>query len=455
MMSEPPQLSGNELPRWQAHLGGTFTVECNGKDLGPPPSKATAVLLAGLLARPDTWIFRDELARRLYPGKPVEDAKTALRQSISRLKEWVGADAVKIEHSRLKAARKDWLVDLTLPNGQPAAAPQISPGISHPWFDQMRSHWGANQDTENLSPVQNHFEQLVLDSIELDVDLARSILAGGQRIFESLEVGTQTEFLARTRPKSRSDPYAREHMEMTGTLLLRSFIVRDALAAYQRAYRMAAQARDRANAARISGLVLFTFIESGDFDSAENWNNRMRLAGGGGQLTQINAKAAFLWNAYSLDEAIVAMKEGEAIVESADRAQQAHFWSNFAVLAAEANQRDFSELCSENARRLMNEQLDLWIKHTLLLAGGTRAMMAGNFPEAFEQLETLRRITQEQHYLIEVLYAEEALAEANARAGDLKRAAELWRHAEKTRKGAQVRLTPRLLARKKRIMQRF
>lgn len=439
---------------WQAKLGGRITVISNGIELGPPENKTVAVLLIGLLSRGADWSSREELARLLYPESDPSSRRAALRQTLFRLRRWLGESALEEVQDRIRLAHGAWSYDLVMADGEVAPTPMIAPGLAHPWVEALRLKWVPPSTTVEEDYAAN-FAVAVQTVASKDPDTARSILVGGANLASCLSVDTVGLLLGLTQPKDRRDPFAFEHIEMRCVLYERLGHLREAKAEQIRAYRLASQQRRHDNVIRAGAMLLFLETEDGQMGEAAAWVDYLQnsLNADTKSLFFCNARAAYLWNMHRLDEAVAQMGQAIPRVLSADRATKLHFWTNYAALSAEAGCMELGRDTLMEARSLAVPGLDVLQLTTLDFAQATGLMNAGRAEEAISLFQATRAATASRSAVLAEWYSIEGMAEALALAGRRPEGIRLWRSVEAERLSRCTRLTPRLLARRGRIMR--
>jgi hypothetical protein len=439
---------------WHAKLGGQTTVLSDGVEIGPPENKSVAVLLVGLLSRGPNWSSREELAGRLYPESDLGTRRASLRQSLFRMRKWLGAAALEEARDQVRLAAGSWTYDLLLANDERASAHMIAPGLIHPWIEELRAEWAPTPAGAPDDGVAS-FAAAVQAAARKDPDTGRRLLVGGALLTDSLSVDLFGTLLGLTQPKDRRDPLAFEHLDLRRSLYQRLGCMREAKAAQLRAYRLASQQRHAAHMISAGAIMLFLEVEDGQLGEAAAWVDYLQNVRNADtkSLLFCNAKAAYLWNMNRLDEAVAQMSQAIRRIPSADRATRLHFWTNFSVLCAEAGRADLGLDALAEARSLAIPGLDIASLLTLNLAEATRLMLVKRTDEAVALLEGNRSAAVIRGNVFVDWYAAEAMAEALAIEGRVAEAKRLWAGTESLRLSRCTRLTPRLLARRARIMR--
>jgi tetratricopeptide (TPR) repeat protein len=438
---------------YKVRLGGTFEVEGPSGTLSAPPNRTIATLFLGLLARGESWSGRDDVAQLLYPSSEMTSARTAFRQSLVRLRKWIGDASVELGRDCLRLKPDVFSIDLTLPDGSPAPPPLIAPGLNHPWADYVRSQWRPLPKVADDTPGLQ-FCRTVLDVATLDRDCGRSLLVGGWELAQLVTPIEISEMLNATRPNDRRDPHACEHLMMRGTFLYWVGAIREACETYMKAARIARLQRDSGLSYHARAFVLFGLVESGEMGAAADWIKRLSAEESrrSQSLLQLNALGAYHWNNGEVATAIDIYSKAQRHIPGANRMQKLHFWTNFAVLLAEAGMSEDCQAAAATAHEHLNPRVDKHSALTLDFAEATR-LMQDQPGRAAQILERMCAESTKIGWTMSELYAQEALAEAYALCRQSALAHQTWQRAEALRKRFSGRLTPRLQARKARIRQ--
>lgn len=435
-----------------AHIGGRIEIWRDGKRMPDPPNRSVAVLLIGLIERKESWSGRNELAQRLYPGESAHRANAALRQSITRIRRWLGDDVLESGDARIRL-REPWEIDLNFAHGEPAAGQRIAPGIRHPWMEELRLRWSPAPSLPEIRFAQAYAEA-VEEMSKVDTDVARSTMVGGAALLALLPTATVGRLLGLTSPKDRRDPFCFEHAELEISLLTRMGDLMGALAAGNRAFRMATHQRATALIDRATSSMLFMSVEAGRISEAKGWLARISETErvGKTRLLLSNARAAYAWNQTQFDEALDQMQRAERFIEAAERAERLHFWSNYFILAAEAGKGDRAQDCEAKVRELLRPQIDLAADHCLELGLAELDLLSQRFEKAADRVRSLVESARRDEHELMTWYAQELLAEALCRTGNQSEGRSVWESVEAKRLRQGLRLTPRLRARKARII---
>ncbi len=431
-----------------------------GRSLGPPPNRTVAVLLLGLLFRGHAWTGRDELDSCLYPDSDSISARNAVRQSLFRLRRWLVEDALEFECDRVRLRPGAFEIDLRLPDGRAASHALVAPGLCHPWLEEIRcglsdSGQGVALRGPSAQRAAHAFLQAVKRTAEFDRDAGRALLLGGQQLHDALGSKQLYNLLRLTSPKERRDPLAVEHLELQGRLLYKELSLGAAIDRYRHAHRLAVLQKNTDAAQRTQAMVVFALIESGQMAAARQLmpslaKRTTRKARA--YLIGQNAIAENFWNSNRLGDALRVMQDASGFIDCAEREQALNFWCNYSLLAAEAGDGDRSIEGAARVEALRPTELDLWVGLVLGLAEAARLVAAQRPVEAAALLNALCVRSAEEGFPLRRLCAQEAEAEALALAGQTRQAVALWNGAETVRRESGLRLTPRLLAKKRRIL---
>lgn len=440
---------------WHVKLGGQLSVWKDGSELPGPENKTVGVLLVGLLFRGSDWSSRHELANLLYPDSEEHSKRTALRQSLLRLRRWCGPDCIEEKQGLIRLSEGAWSYDLTLANGEGALASMIAPNLDHPWIEAIRQSLTPQKQEQAIEAVED-FATAVGNAASIDKDTGRSLLVGGAALIQSLPIEQLRNLLSMTQPKDRRDPFTLEHQQLRAHYYERLGCYREVKETGLRAFRLATQQRKQEAMITSGAYMLFYEIEDGQMGEASAWIDHLqsRLHADTRSLFFINAKAAYFWNMNKHEIAIDLMSQGIRRLASADRSTQLHFWVNYAVLCAEARHLDQADEALNEAKPLVIDQFDQPRIQTISYARAIVHMHRGNCDESVQMLRTLASISYNDHYSLPgIWYANEGLSDALMSRGDLAEARSIWLANEKSRLSFCTRLTPRLQARRSRVLR--
>ncbi len=426
------------LMQLKIRLSGDLTVLHH----GPPPDRAVAMLLVGLLSLGEEWTPRTKVAQLLYPESTSIDAGNALRQAIFRLKGWLGEDIVQ---SQLGTIRNDpTKVEADWGDGT-----NLVPWLEHPWADHLR---GRPAPTPAEASHFRDYVQAVESTALVDRESARGILLGSKALGANLPSEDATRLLSITRPANQDEPLAFEHVVMRADLQYRLNDLSRASDSYQRAHRIAKHLKSPAKLAQTAAMCAFVSMERGEMGKAKDWMDQCSRSERFVSVKSllINVQGAYLWNMERPDEAIALMYRTRPSA-STDRLQQLHFWSNFSALCAESGDFNLLAQAEDEVQRLIIPSVDLRYHSTLNFAKAMRLMRQGSLDEAQGLLEAICADSIAHGQQMTLAYALEALAEVHAKAGESRYAKGVWTKAETIRKESCPRLTPRVAARKVRV----
>ncbi|MBX3111611.1 MAG: hypothetical protein KF857_06340 [Fimbriimonadaceae bacterium] len=413
------------LPGYVIKLGHDRRAWRGGEELLHPPTRATEQLLYYLAEKFPARLERRAVAARLYPEASERAAFNALRQTVHRLKQWLGAEAVVSDAKSIGLSPDLWEVE----------SQEVEPGT-----------YVLKQDDKPVNT--GSFKDLVMHMATLDKEVARGLLLGGREIAINLNLPDLYDLLKAATPTSMKEAGAYEHLAFYGRYFHKTALFNKAIAAHTRVYRHAGQNRRHALMSNAAAWLLFTYVEMGDMATARQWlpevvgSDRSHA----GRLFAANAMACCLWNDMEIDDTYAEFEKAAKVIYSASRSDQSHYWSNYAVFAAESGRFALSEECQERAASLRVSGLDTVSKGNCLLASALCQRHAGDFAGAVSTLEQYRAEEAARGQELGVVYANEALAETRAMMGQHLLARKLWATAERTRAAGGGMLTPRLKA---------
>src|ERR1044072_669385 len=306
----------------------------DGLGLGPPATRLAAALLIGLLSRRGEWVARRTAASRLYPGEDETQARQALRQTLHRLRGWLGTEAIEATTAHLRV-ESNWSIDLLLPDGKAATFGLIAGELDHEWIDEVRLNWSRSAVSQLGSADKAYFE-LILSTAALDPDAARSMLPMGRPNLCRCDPSTLAQVLMATRPPNPDAPFAAADYEIRGMYEGASCNFPIALKFLEKAYRIATAQGQHKDANRVAGHLLYCLIESGDEAAANVWASRLRNSPWNALFSH-NAIASEMWNRNDHAGATQPTLPSDRPPSAATREERLHFWSNLSILAAEAS----------------------------------------------------------------------------------------------------------------------
>lgn len=414
------------IPGFRIEVGLETKVWRDGQELNDPPTAATLLLLKCLAEAFPHSAERRALAHKIYPLSAGQASMNALRQTVFRLRQWLGAEAIRAEDRALALDPSRWQVVVSKP-------PEHEGGTG--------------------SRIRDSFKSLVHDLSTLDVEAARSLFLGGRRLAESLPLNDLADLLKATRPNSNKEHGAMEHMLYHGRYYHQTLQFNRAETAHLRVFRLATQSKRHAVSSSAAAWLLFTYVEKGDLVAARSWlaqvvNGDRTISG---RLFAANAKACYLWNTMEQSDARDQFDFASRLLHHSSQADQAHYWSNFAVFAAESRETSLYEDCAARARSLAVPGIDMISEHNILLASAIVLRDKGEHAQSISVLDTLRRNESARGHTLGVVYEMETAAETYAAMGHKSAAIHLWSEAEAMRAAGGGKLTPRLQAMKSRI----
>jgi hypothetical protein len=423
----------NKGPQVVLRLGEELHADVNGAYAGMAPNESVAVL-AVLLARSGTGErSRLALAKEIYPRSGHRAGRTALRQALKRLRDWIGAETVVTGVDRLAPAG-EWTLEV-----RHDRAHAVASAYRHPFFADM---WSETKKEPVWTPLAR-FSNTVRELARHDLDSARGMLLGAPAFARSLSPHEYLSLLNLTRPRSRTDPEAFEHCLSTAWAHSSLGELGQALEILRRGLRIATHAGRAALIARSLSMQLFVLLEMGDLAGAWNLVGPLRASPGRRRLLVDNAIAAFHWNSGDPRSALEIVKTHVGSAKGESRMDQLHFWVNAAVLAGEAEDHLFQDEALAKAETFLLPHLEPEARALLRLAELKRSCQTDPRGAA-KSLSQLHRQAAQDGRLLLANYVAEALAFAHARSGDLARAEEAWNEASNFRRARGWRLSPRV-----------
>lgn len=430
---------------WHLDLRWEVRLTRNGRSQPPAPNATVAMLLTGLAARKGEWTDRATLAALLYPLQDPDKARAALRQSLRRLRIWIGEEGIESDGDLVRLSDSAWTVELG--HGEVP----VAPGLTHPWMDRLRDQWFPSQTS--AAPVQE-FVNTVERAALLDRNVARAVLVGGRVLSQSLKMDTLLGLLAQTRFDDRRDPFVMDHMAMRAQAEVTLMAFQQATATYHKMSRLAHHLGNRREIKRCLIESAFLELEIGDIRSARQ---SFSLVGEPGDLNPdrllaANCRGCYYWNLARYDQALEEMRLAMRFVPSVDRTQRLHYIHNYAVLAAEAGETKLALDLIDRAREYLVPEMHTYARYYLELALNTVDLRMGRVGEAVAGFTRLYEEAGSFQWTISQVYCEERLAECYAREGNSQRAKATWQRAESQRRAAGAKPNPRLIALKARAL---
>ncbi len=431
---------------WRLSLESGLTVENEAGSLGPPPNSTVAVLLILLAARNGAVVSRAELAARLYPGSPRPEALNALRQSLFRLRGWLGHDGVQAEGAGVRLTPTAWTLVPDVLGGERMDSILLA-GVDHPALDPLRREWSRPTGV-SLDDTARAFVAVVKGLVDVDVDAARGVFVAGGPLLGRLGNENVAELLRQTKPKTRLEPYALEHRERAAFFYCHVAEFERALTHFVDVFRIARRSGKAEVSLRAASHVVCLLIEMGEMREAEGWLDRVSGdAKPGSKLDLLNSQACLYWNAGDHERALASMAEAKGYLAAADHAGRVRFWVNYSLLSAEAGRVELSREAVAQATDL-SPQDGSAPNPALEVAQALQWAKGGEPHRAIDLLSRSLRKTRDGGNRVGAMYVEETLAELLAGVGNAREAKNLWHSARGKRLGKH---NPRTLARHRRI----
>src|ERR1022692_2214141 len=150
-------LSAQDLPcrilrqmRFKVGLRSEFSLWADGQELSVAPNRSVAVLLVGLLDKEECWTSRADLSRLLYPESDTVCALNALRQTLFRLRKWLGEDVTEERFGGIRLIPGVMTSSWPVARITQAMAPEdLAPGRDRPWIDAIRLERRAQREVKS------------------------------------------------------------------------------------------------------------------------------------------------------------------------------------------------------------------------------------------------------------------------------------------------------------------
>ncbi len=412
---------------WEIGLGGRFAVTRDGQKLGSPPTRLTAVLFCALVQQNGEWMSRSEIGDKLYPDSDPESKKTALRQTLSRMRHWLGDEVLRTSNGCVRIAIEKCLVNISLKDGSPARYAQIAPGFDHPWMDELRAHWSPVSQQQPRTRFQD-LTHSVLRLGRQDPSMGRGLLVASSELFDHISTKDLSEMLTATAPKRGREPLAAEHLMLRSAHAFRSLAIQRAQDLGFQAWQMANQKKQVPLAATMASWLMFFATEMGDRVQSRHWLNYIDNAGApeNSKLLSINALMCFHWNWGDFGEAERHVQQGLKVIHSHSRRDQIHFFTNSSAFYSEGRQYRAAEDCLRQAESLIIPDLDLDAATGIQHAQTKLFPNIGRPEEALKIGEELATACKSLENPIHGLYASEAEARALAIIGRTRESAQAW-----------------------------
>lgn len=417
-------------------LSHGFEVSVNGKTLAEPyPTKATAELLLILAASAPKLVHRAELASKIHPSLDQGRASNALRQTLFRLRKWLGADLVVSRKGYLGLVG-GWHVEPAV--AEPSASFATSMEPTQSWVDFSPAPPGS----ANPSALY----QLVMSLAAQDADVAREILVSASTLLESCRFTQVQEMFRACKPQRASSPRASEYYILRSQQNIRSCQMATGVKDAETAYQIARHNNRRTLLAQCLSNCLFACLEAARMEESTFWLQRLHDFQSviSTRLLTINAEFAYHWNSGNIHQAVKAMGRGLAQMNTANRRSQLHFFSNASVFCAEIGEIGQAIQFLDSAKGLLMPTLDALFSLTILLAEAEIALACGDVGTALETCHKTLEHAEELDWPAVRLYSLSQLARAHSRLGHAEKATHAWLENEQLRKRSGGGLSPRL-----------
>ncbi len=439
----------------QIEIYDTFTLYREGEEMPPPPDRTVEALLFGLIFQESRWMSRIEIARKLYPTSDDHVAQNALRQSIYRLRQWLGQDVIESKGRLLRLIPQGVLINWPVTNPadiERVDPARIAPWLSHPWANSLRNGLTPLPAQKRLD-VEKHLSRAVESALIHDQVAARRILHGGLDVFETLPIAELGRLLRLTQPRTSSDPLAYEHLHCWGEYFGVTGAMLPALDSHKQAFQVAQNLKLRSKSVLSACGVVFAALEIGDTELAKVWLERAKnkCKSSVTLVTVAIAEAAYLWNINCMHEALTTMQEVEPAAVDVERKLSVHYWLNLGVLAAESGDCEASISARAAADKLIISEISPRTAWKSRFAHGSRLMAEGNFVGAHQEFLEIAKHSRESSLSMAEIYALEASAESLAMNGQHCMAVQAWQQAKTLRGKGKMGASPRVTARKERI----
>lgn len=417
-------------------LSNGFEVCLDGRMVAKPyPTKATAELLLILAASAPRLVHRANLAAKVYPLLDQGHASNALRQTLFRLRNWLGADVV-VARKGLIGLAGDWHVEPAVGGPSADVAAEMEPTHGRVGFSP------APPGLANQSALH----QLVMALAGEDADVAREILVSASTVLESCRAAQVQAMFRACKPVRSSCPLACEYYLLRSQQHIRSCQLANGVKDAETAYRIARHNNRRTLLAQCLSNCLFAFLEAARMEESAFWLQRLHDFQSviSTRLLTINAEFAYHWNSGSIPQAVAAMGRGMAQMHTATRRSQLHFFANASVFCAEIGEPGQAIQFLDSAKGLLVPGLDSLHCLVLILAEAEIALACGDLETAQEICQSALGMVDEMEYPATRLYVLSQSARIQSRLGNTEKAAQAWFENEQVRKRSGGGLTPRL-----------
>ncbi|MCO5297796.1 MAG: hypothetical protein M9921_13160 [Fimbriimonadaceae bacterium] len=427
-------------------VGGDEVAVFRGDEpLPAPPTRATLALLIGLCHSGETWSLRETLAAKLYPESTPSNRRVSLRQTLSRLRRWVGADRLEVTRTHLRLAPGFEFEPLAPP---PPGGVSF-PAPDHSWLARLPGDRPESSRPHEPS-VEDAFANLVHRVARVDRDEARALLVGGVDLASRLSPDQLFDLLSEVRPRDRRDPEVFGYLMLLAEAHHRAMSWHRSLSSAARAERHAVHRKSRLGVVQAMAKRLFSLCEVGHMGEAAECAAvlQARLDGLAGDGESSNALACFHWNSGRLDLGLKIMDGMARFERGWPRSTRIHYWTNRAVLAGEARALELAADCTVELGQLYVEGQTRWLGASADIATARLLELQGEPLEAARRLDAKVRELEEGGWAIDRMYALEALAEMQARSGSVEFAAATWLRYGRMRSSSGSRPNPRYFLRR-------
>ena len=446
-MSEQKTISGNShRPRsWEVSIDSEFRVLVDGTPLADPPNRTVATLLLALMHVAPNPLTRTEIARRLHGGKDGVSGNNALRQSLFRLRAWLGPELCSVDKDRVGLVGDEFRFNAEPIDGRGNRG--FFPDLDHPWVEEFRRHHRLQSGQSDPTDPMTRWAEVIRDVAQSDLDAARGLLVGGPGFIDRLDVGLATELFELTRPRIQTDSWSWEHSMLYGEKLSHSNRFAEGLAHIAEGARIAHRLDNPFLFERSTLSYAGWLIEIGNVAGAGRRLARLKESRHSfNALDRANSLACYHWNLTHWELARAEFQKGMKLLDRSSAVQQQHFLRNYAYFAAELGlTQEFEESSSACAGLVAGPTA----KHMLFVLDCARAIHRAREVDLYDGLEQISLLIESDFASVQScqqLYLHEAAATIESRLGNATSARNRWRKAEQMRTEHGGRLTPRLQA---------
>ena len=427
-------------------LGGQCRVEKDGENLGLPPCASATGLLIGLAVQGNSWTCREILARKLYPDSDHARRTNALRQTVFRLRKWLGEDDLEFEGELARLTPKSWSLDFSVEGEPPANAAMIAPGLRHPWIDEVRLKQCPNSDRVPSSMMRG-FSDSVMQIAVNDPDAARGLFVSAANFLEHFTVEGLIQISAVISPKSNSDPHAADFHAMGARLAYTNCLFQEAKILGNLALKCKPS---RKTAISIVTLLYFLAIESGDRQGVVEFRRMLmdlRIEVGLNAITMCE-----FWNDGNFSEAALCRNGMFKELHKLTRSERVQFLLNMAYFSADIGDTGCCEEALSEIDQLLPADADftsLTLRHNIM----AKLFLLRRDAEAAQQsLVRANAAWQQSGRMMQKLYIMETQSEVSASLGKYEPAQIEWANFIRRRKKVGIAMTPRLERQQQRVL---